>query len=174
MLSPKSNWFWYIQQQKLCISLGDELEFVTAFSLSMLLNTPQTPALFSLENSACYTALADRLQSSDLRRSAAQQTQILLNATAALSFHKPLSPKSWFFSTQATFGAHKQLAFLENEYGNGLVLAISEEYGAVTCMLLSASLQLNEHKSLSQFQLIKVMANRLIPFIAEMPSRQTA
>ncbi|MFT4994518.1 MAG: cell division protein ZapC [Paraglaciecola sp.] len=174
MLSPKSNWFWYIQQQKLCISLGDDLEFVTAFSLPMLLNTPQEPALFSLENSECYLTLADRLLSSDLSRSPAQQTQILLNATAALTFHKPLSPKSWFFCAQDTFGTHKQLGFLENEYGSALVLAISEEYGAVTCMLLSDSLQLNQHKSLAQFQLIKVMANRLIPFIAEIPSRKTA
>lgn len=174
MLLPKSDWYWYTQQQKLCISLGDELEFVTEFNLSKLLNTPQQPALFSLENSACYLALADRLQSSDLRRSEAQKTQILLNATAALTFHKPLSPKSWYFSTQDTFGSHKQLAFLENEYGKGLVLAISEEYGAVTCMLLSASLKLNQHKSLGQFQLIKIMANRLIPFIAELPSLQTA
>jgi len=170
MLSPKSNWYWYTQQQKLCVSLGDDLEFVTAFSLPMLLNTPKEPMLFSLENSACYLSLADKLQRSDLRRSPAQMTQILLNATAALTFHKPLSPKSWFFSAQDTFGAHKQLAFLENEYGKGVVLVISEEYGAITCMLLSDSLQLNQHKSLVQFQLIKVMANRLSPYISDMPS----
>ena len=174
MLSPKSNWYWYAQQEKLCVSLGDDLEFVTAYGLPKLLNTPQSPQLFSLQDSACYLTLMDKLQFSELTYSGAQLTQILLNATAALTFHKPLSPRSWFFAKQDTFGAYKQLAFLENEQGRALVLVISEEYAAVTCMVLSLCMHLDQHKSLAQFQLIKVMANRLIPYISTLFHQQSA
>jgi cell division protein ZapC len=174
MLQPKTDWYWYIQQHTLCISLGNDLQFTTAYNLDKLVNTPHKHSLFSLANSECYLHLADKLEESGLPLSGAQITQILLNACAALAFHKPLSPKSWHFEVQESFGVYKQLAVLEGKVGKGLVLALEHEYSTVTCMLLSAELQLNETKSLKQFQLIKVMSDRLIPYIAETAILKTA
>jgi cell division protein ZapC len=174
MLQPKTDWYWYSQQDALGISLGKDMAFLTAFKPTNLVNVPDKPQLFNLQDSENYLRLADKLQNSDLSRSPAQLTQIALNACAALAFHKPLSSKSWYFTQQVTHGACNSLSFLENQYGKGIVLAISTEHGAVTCMLLSESLRLSEHKSMREFQLIKVMENRLIPYIAESVNLQRA
>ncbi|MFT5676880.1 MAG: cell division protein ZapC [Paraglaciecola sp.] len=174
MLQPKTDWYWYTQQHTLCISLGDEFEFTTAFNLDKLVNTPHKSRLFSLADSECYLHLADKLEESSIALSDAQTTQLLLNACAALAFHKPMSPKSWYFEVQDNFGVYKKLALLESKFGEGLVLVLEQEYSTVTCMLISAGLQLNETKSLKQFQLIKVMADRLVPYIAKTSILKTA
>jgi cell division protein ZapC len=174
MLQPQTDWYWYTHQHKLCISLGEDLQFTTAFNLDKLVNTPHKQRLFSLENSECYLRLADKLEQSGLVLSSAQKTQVLLNACAALAFHKPMSPKSWYFDVQENCGVYKRLAVLEGKIGKGLVLALEQEYSTVICMLLSPELQLNETKSLKQFQLIKVMSDRLVPYITETPIRKTA
>lgn len=174
MLEPKTEWYWYIEKHTLCISLGDDLQFTTAYNLDKLVNTPHKQRLFNMADFECYLHLAEKLEESGIALSGAQTTQVLLNACAANAFHKPITPKSWYFEVQENFGVNRQLGLTEGKFGNGLMLVLDQEYSTVTCMLLSPELQLNETKSMRQFQLIKVMSNRLIPYIAETVIRKTA
>ena len=174
MLEPKTDWYWYIEQHTLCISLGDDMQFTTAYNLDKLVNTPHKQRFFNMADFECYLHLADRLEESGIALSGAQTTQVLLNACAALAFHKPVTPKSWYFDVQENCGVNKQLAILEGKFANGQVLVLAHEYSTATCMLLSTELQLNETKSLKQFQLIKVMSDRLIPYFSETTVRKSA
>ncbi|MFQ3196938.1 MAG: cell division protein ZapC [Paraglaciecola sp.] len=111
--------------------------------------------------------------------SSAQLSQILLNATAALAFHKHLSVKSWHFATQQTPGIHCQLALLEplaqdEVYKLGQVLVLQQDRQASTCMSLAPTFQINATKTLAQFELIRVMNNRFIPYIADIASSKRA
>lgn len=167
MLQPKIHWYWYCDNQHLMLSLAKNLQFETPFKLRSLLNLPKDKQGFSLLDTERYTSLAEQLESSNLIVSAAELTQILLNAVAALAFHKPATLCSWYFSEQSDAGVFKQLASLENQEGTGNVLVLEQSDKVATCMVISKSLILSPNKQLKQFELIKVMNNRLIPLIAQ-------
>lgn len=179
MLLPKTDWFWYTHQQALRIDLGEELSFVVPYSMKNLINLPMDKQLFSLEDTEHYACIADNLEQSDLALSPGQITQILLNATAALAFHKPVPVKSWHFATQCTPGVHCQLALLEplfqeQRFDLGQMLVLHQDANTATCMSLGSSFQINATKTLAQFELIKVMNNRLIPLIPDIPISKRA
>ena len=175
MLQPKTDWYWYCDKQHLMLSLGQNLQFKTAYLSHRLLNAPTDKQWFSVEDSAHYSFLADHLQSCRLNVSGAELTQILINAVAALVFHKPVALRSWYFAEQTHSGAIHQLASLENDKGKGDVLLLEQNANAATCMVISKSLTLDCDKQLNQFELIKVMKNRLVPFISHtVPLSQSA
>lgn len=172
MLLPKTDWFWYTHQQTLRIDLGGDLSFVVPYPLKLLINLPMGKQLFSLQDTEHYVGLGENLAQSGITLGSGQLSQILLNATAALTFHKPLSVKSWHFATQGTPGVHCHLALLEpliqdGSYALGEVLVLQQDRDTATCMSLAPSFQINATKTLAQFELIKVMNNRLIPYIAD-------
>jgi cell division protein ZapC len=167
MLQPKIDWYWYCDEQYLMLSLNKNLQFQTAFKISCLLNLPKEKIWFSLLDTERYMKLAEQLQASQLRIGDAELTQVLLNATAALAFHKPVTLRSWYFSEQRNPGSIRQLASLENQDGKGNVLILEQSKEVATCMVISKNLILSSNKHLNQFDLIKVMNNRLVPFIAQ-------
>lgn len=179
MLLPNTDWFWYTHEQTLRIDLGEALSFVVPYPVKNLINLPMGKRLFSLEDTEHYASLADNLEQSDLALSSGQLTQILLNATAAMAFHKPVAVKSWHFATQHTPGVHCQLALLEplfqeQKFDLGKMLVLMQDGNTATCMSLTPGFQINATKTLAQFELIKVMTNRLIPFIPDIPLSKRA
>ncbi|MFQ3234833.1 MAG: cell division protein ZapC [Paraglaciecola sp.] len=179
MLFPKTDWFWYVHQQTLRIDLGGDLSFVVPYPLKLLINLPMGEQFFSLQDTEYYISLAENLAENATAMGSGQLSQILLNATAALAFHKPLSVKSWHFATQATPGVHCQLALLEpltqdGDYELGQVLVLQQDREASTCMSLAPTFQINATKTLVQFELIRVMNNRFIPYIADIASSKRA
>tara|TARA_R110000868_G_scaffold149511_1_gene371956 strand:- start:612 stop:1139 length:528 start_codon:yes stop_codon:yes gene_type:complete len=167
MLQPKTDWYWFCDQQHLMLSLGQNLQFKTAYSCNRLINAPSDKQWFNVDDSAHYSAIADRLLMSHLNLGGAELTQIVINAVAALVFHKPVALRSWYFIEQTHYGVSHHLASLENDQGKGDVLLLEHDSNVATCMVISNSLELNSDKQLGQFELIKVMKNRLIPFIAD-------
>ncbi|KXI29476.1 hypothetical protein AX660_12890 [Paraglaciecola hydrolytica] len=149
------------------LSLGQNLQFKTAYKSKCLTTMPTDKQWFSMEDSAHYVNLAEQLQASYINLSSAELTQILINGVAALVFHKPVALRSWYFTEQTHFGAIHQLASLENELGKGDVIVLEQDANVATCMVISTSLSLINDKQLAQFELIKVMKNRLIPFILQ-------
>lgn len=166
MLQPTTEWYWYCDKQYLMLSLNKNLQFQTAYKTNKLLNLPLGKQWFSLSDAERYMTLAEQLQSSQLKVNEAELTQILLNAVAAKTFHKPVTLRSWYFSTQNHGGAIRQLASLENQAGKGNVLVLEQGQDVATCMVISSGLLLSVNKQLNQFELVKVMNNRLIPYIA--------
>ena len=167
MLQPKADWYWFCEQQSLMLSLGANLQFKTAYSNKHLLHRPDGKQWFSLEDTARYHALAEQLKASGLAVSGAELSQILINAVAAQGFHKPVTLRSWYFAEQPHFGVVHQLASLENALGKGHVLVLEQDANVANCMVISKCLSLHDDKKLAQFELIRVMKNRLVPFIAQ-------
>lgn len=165
MLTPTTQWYWFCDEQQLMLSLGDELCFKTAYGSKHCLNLPKQPIAFSLEDYNCYLSLAASIEDSGLVLSTPKLTEVVLNAVAAQSFHKPVALKSWYFDEQGYSGSYHQLAKLENTFGRADVLILHHEVEVVTVMVLSESLPISDHKSLSQFSVVKVARNRLSPYL---------
>jgi cell division protein ZapC len=74
-------------------------------------------------------------------------------------------PKSWFFdvSDECVYCDVGKLFQLNCGYSKVLALVIANGLQAATVMILSQYCQLSENKSLAQFDIIKVMHNRLHP-----------
>jgi cell division protein ZapC len=186
MLQPQSNWFWFTENRQLMLSMGEQWQCTTAYGEKQIVDLPSvdissgncgtkdSEKWFSLSDTQWYLTIANSLVASGANFSEAQLTHILINATAALRFHKPISPKSWFFDEVENYGVHNRLARINNILNSGVVLILSDEEPLATCMLISAHLHLTEVKHLEQFELIKVAKNRLEPFLGGQLSQLTA
>ena len=174
MLQPMSDWYWFTEKNQLTLSMGKQWQCTTAYGQQQIIDLPKSSQLFSLSDTECYLSLASHLVDSGGQFSEAQLTHILINATAAMMFHKPVTPKSWFLDEVESFGFHHRLARVANKYNSGVVLVLTDEHSLTTCMLISSKLQLNENKYLLQFDLIKVAKTRLEPLFAETSSQLTA
>lgn len=174
MLQPRSDWYWFSESGQLMLSMGKEWQCTTAFGEKQIIDLPKSQQLFSLSDTEYYLGFANHLHACGAQFSDAQLTHILINATAAIMFHKPISPKSWFFDEIEAYGFHHRLARVSNKYNSAAVLVLTDEHALVTCMLISSKLQLNDNKILKQFELVKLAKNRLEPLISESTSLLTA
>lgn len=156
------------------LSMGKEWQCTTAYGQQQIIDLPKSHQLFSLSDTECYLSFANHLLASGGKFSDAQLTHILINATAAMMFHKPITPKSWFLDEIAAFGFNNRLARVANRFNSGVVLVLTDEQALVTCMIISSKLQLNENKFLRQFDLIKLAKTRLEPLLAESSTQLTA
>ncbi|MBL4629694.1 MAG: cell division protein ZapC [Paraglaciecola sp.] len=169
-----SDWYWFTEQSQLMLSMGKQWQCATAYGQKQIVDLPLSHQHFSLCDTECYLSLANHLVEGRGKFSQAQLTHILINATAAMTFHKPVSPKSWFLDEVESFGFHHRLATVTNKYNSAVVLVLTDEHTFATCMLVSSKLQLNENKYLNQFDLIKLGKTRLEPLFAETYSQLTA
>ncbi len=174
MLQPMPNWFWFTENRRLMLSMGDEWQCTTAYDEKHIVNFPSANQLFSLKDTEWYLSLGDSLSNSVYNFSEAQLTHIVINATAALQFHKPVTAKSWFFHQADGSGHHHRLSRIKNSYGQGLVLVLTEEGALATVMLISGQFWLTEKKRLVQFDLIKLSKERLEPLLTLEHSQLTA
>lgn len=174
MLQPMTDWYWFTDNGQLMLSMGNEWQCTTAYGQKQIVNMPKTNQLFSLMDTECYLTLAEKLSASCGHFSEAQLTHILINATAAMMFHKPVTPKSWLFDEVEDYGVHHRLARLSNKFDSGVVVVLTDEHSLATCMLISAQLQLGETKFLGQFDLVKIAKTRLEPLVSEETSQLTA
>ena len=174
MLHPMSDWYWFSENSRLMLSMGEEWQCTTAYGQQQIIDLPKSQQLFNLSDSECYLTFANHLLASGGHFSDAQLTHILINATAATMFHKPVSPKSWFLDEIESFGFHHRLARVVNKFNSAVVLILTDELSLATCMLISSKLQLNENKFLKQFDLIKLAKTRLEPLLSESSSQLTA
>lgn len=174
MLQPRSDWYWFSENGRLMLSMGKEWQCTTAFDEKQIIDMPVSHQLFNLSDTECYLALANHLIASGAQFSDAQLTHILINATAAIMFHKPVAPKSWFFDEIECYGFHHRLARVSNKFNSAAVMVLTDENALTTCMVISSKLQLNENKILKQFELIKLAKTRLEPLLSETSSLLTA
>ncbi|WP_438863691.1 cell division protein ZapC domain-containing protein [Neptunicella sp.] len=168
MLQPSIQWCWYFEQQHQCLALElDDMLCLTPYRQKHLLPAAMQRQGFNLEQLDYYTQVAEKLSHFEQQFSAASATQIAIYATAVNSFYRPLMPKSWYFKRQLSVGHHHGLAVLENTLGQGAVLIIDKDKTCSLCMLLSQTMQLDEHHQLGQFSVIKVMNDCLFPYFPE-------
>lgn len=163
---PNKDWHWEFnaRYQQLSISLGSEMEFLTPYTTKLLIPDAFSASEFNVEHAAFYIKMLELLPKV-LHISDAGIVQTALNATAAHFMLKPQMPKSWYFeqSEECVFSGVGKLFQLTCNGVGVLVLVIEESLQAATVMLLSSSCQLSDSKSLKQFDVIKVMHDRLHP-----------
>ena len=180
MLQPTNLWQWQYAESgdELRLDLDATMAFSTAYRKKHLTQEIFRDSQFSVEDAHFYQLICMQFQSLNLY-SDAQIVQIALNATAVKRFFKPTMPKSWYFKenqlmnfnqghiggyggagNQVSLGVGKScLLYTEDNVGQFLLVECGDS--ASLCMLLDESLALNESKSLNQFEIIKVMNDRL-------------
>jgi len=166
LLQPTNNWFWHFcdEQQRVMLDMGDELElmFVSHYVVKKLVPAARDGGRFSVDDASLYYRFIDGLAATTLP--AAVKVQTVLNAIAAIRYHKPLMPQGWFFREQVEVVAPEEGMVIEldsvsGSHGSFMVVECNQDTSL--CLLLDAGLKLNEQKNLSQFDLVKVMNNRL-------------
>jgi cell division protein ZapC len=175
MFIANGNWQWYWDEnaQRLAILLDDDRRLVTGYGSKELRGQKISPTQFSMSHMQIYTELEDKIDLLPMDLSELQQTQIALNGTAALVFHKPVALKSWHF-LQHTAAQEVIFATLETDQDCAVVLVLETTANICTCMLLSEYLSITETKNLMQFGLVKVNSDRLLPIELLQPLQKRA
>lgn len=176
MLIPEGSWAWCWDDDADClaIQLHNGLYFKTAYQQRQLHNEALSRAPFDIQHMQIYMQISDFLIDIPVCLSSAQKTQIALNATAAISFHKPVPNKSWFYQDCPAGGCSNQYASLLTQDGQGQVLVLETQNQFSTCLLLSDQLKLDSGLVLDPFSVIKVASNRLHSITEALSARKTA
>jgi len=163
---PKSNWQWVFdtERSQLTLQMGDYVIDII-YKNSMLALPDNQPLAFTIEDVARYTQL---FESSSLKGYHPEfACKIILHILAVDLFHKPIMPKSWWF-TDSPVPASNSIDKMShvtitakggNESAHYLVL--EDDGGFILCMLIDHIHQLSTRKSLPQFQIIKVTSDKL-------------
>lgn len=178
MLFPKGNWSWYVDADTQClaIQLDEELHFVTPYSATKLNQNVTDRQHFDVNDTQVYFSIAEKLDSCGVEFTAAQKTQIALNGVAATLFHKPIGLKSWFYNEISEGDYCHPISSIQTEFGEATVLVLEQTDSNCLCFLLSPELKITETKSHMQFDLLKVVSNRLSPLLtnSELHLQKTA
>jgi len=165
-IKPNKNWKWNFCQSKnrLTLDMGDDMIFVSAFEKRHLVNDAFNRAFISVEQSEDFTLFVEKLEQ-QLPVPDDFLYQIALNCLVAKSFYKPLMPKSWFFNQvpMLSNALLSNVVKLQSSIEERHYVIVESNLNASTLMLIEKSHNLNDVKALNQFDLIKVMNDRLIP-----------
>ncbi|SUI72487.1 cell division protein ZapC [Shewanella morhuae] len=170
LLMPQKDWQWKYNDSYglLGVSLGSEIEFLTAYKARSLIPDALSGMEFSIEHAKFYMSLIDKLPKA-LSLTDAAIVQIALNATAAHFMLTPQMPKSWFFdnSDVCVYSDVGKVFELKCQKQRVLALVIENTLQSALVMLLSPGCVLSSAKIMQQFETIKVMHNRLHPLRAQ-------
>jgi cell division protein ZapC len=170
-----SQWRWIYdpEQQQLQIELEQGVFHDAPYKPSKLVPLHAMNAAFSMEDAATFQGFFDVLEASNCL----SPTVILaaaLNHTIYQRFGRPQMPQSWYFQT----AEHPLDSALEigtlvrlNSGLADVLCAISSIEGEfVECLVLAEEFPLSDIKVLRQFDVIKVMPNRLQPALSQSQS----
>ncbi|ADN76088.1 protein of unknown function DUF1379 [Ferrimonas balearica DSM 9799] len=165
-ITPEPCWAWmyHHDEDKLALELGEDWLFLSPFSARHLIPDSLHGAAFSAQHADYYNDVLDRLRK-QLPNSAPEVVQIALNLTAAHFFSLPMMPKSWFFQTSAhiAYACNGKLVELDTGSERARFAVVDGGEQSSLLMLLEQSLALGNKKTMKQFELIKVMNDRLSP-----------
>ena len=170
LLMPQKDWQWKYNDSYglLGVSLGSEIEFLTAYKAKLLIPDALSGMEFSIAHAKFYMSLIDKLPKA-LSLTDAAIVQIALNATAAHFMLTPQMPKSWFFdnSDVCVYSDVGKVFELKCQKQRVLALVIENTLQSALVMLLSPACVLSGARTRVQFGPIKVMHNRLHPLRAQ-------
>ncbi len=140
LLLPQKDWHWKYNDSYgvLGVSLGAEIEFLTAYKAKSLIPDALSSMEFNIAHAKFYMSLLDKLPKT-LSLTDAAIVQIALNATAAHFMLTPQMPKSWFFdcSDVCVFSDVGKVFELKCQKQRSLVLVIENTLQSALVMLLS-------------------------------------
>ncbi|MDO6705326.1 cell division protein ZapC [Photobacterium sp. 1_MG-2023] len=166
MLKPNNSWTWYYDQKNdsLMLDLGEEMVFRVSIPSKHLISCAFTRGEFTVDDASTYQTFLENIQALSL--SAPRKVELALNAVAASRFHKPMMPKSWFFTQQEREYSPQngEIIMLDTEFGSAAYLVIENSGCASLCMLADVNAhRLAVGKDLDFCCVIKVMNDRMQP-----------
>ncbi|NTS78723.1 cell division protein ZapC [Catenovulum sp. SM1970] len=166
--NPKWKWHFDIEQGQLMLDM-DEMMFVVAAKKSKLLDEVKKEDIpFSVEDCDSYTVYYHALEDVfDLAEPIL--TQMALNATALVTYSKPMGAKSWFVNpnTGDIPDLFEQVVTLTSDTQQGLFLLLERANESSLLMLLNPSFELNGGSQMKQFELIRVINDRLGRYVSQ-------
>jgi cell division protein ZapC len=168
MLQAGKDWRWEIcaERNRLVLKVDSaQDELVLPYKIRQLNQFATQGADFSLQDASMYEQVSQYLNSF-VSWTDGEIAVISLHATAAKNYLNPVLAKSWFFkpyhgqipSTEAVVELNSN-----NQVGRFLIVECDSENSL--CMCLESSMQLDEHFSLSRFETIKVLNDRIYPVL---------
>lgn len=144
--------------------MSDDMVFVSAFEKRHLVSDAFSNEPMSVEQGEDFMLFFEKLEH-QLPLPIDFIYQITLNCLIAKLFYKPLMPKSWFFNpTSAVSNALVgNVVKLQSSSQERHYVIVESNCNASTLLLIEKSHELNDVKLLNQFDMIKVMNDRLIP-----------
>lgn len=176
MLQASKQWQWVAcpNKNRLLLDLSDNMQLCTPYKLRQLTDTVLDNPRFSLEDAQFYEQVYNYLSEFELW-SDAQTCQIALNATAAKFHLKPVLAKSWFFEQYTgSQPSVEAIVKLVSKSQTGDFLIIDHCPQASVCLNLSEVFKLDENISIAQFEVIRILNNRVHPILNHHYNSQTA
>lgn len=164
LLHPNKNWHWLFDSklQRMTLLLGEQMQFVSELEGRKMSPAASQAGEFTCEQTQYYLYLLEVLE--DTNWPDPIKVQTALNALTMKYFHKPMMPQSWFFTQGSEmqpcqFG---ELIQLKTQKSLAWFMVLEAEPTSALCMCLDKELWLSGAKSMSQFDVIKVMRDRII------------
>ncbi|WP_404340235.1 cell division protein ZapC domain-containing protein [Pseudoalteromonas mariniglutinosa] len=176
MLQASKQWKWLacVTKNRLLVDLDQDMQLCTPYKLRQLTDAALLEPNFSLADAAFYQEVYQYLDTFSLW-SPAQLCQIALNATAVKYHLKPVLAKSWFFNEYTGVEPSVEaIVQLNSVVQQGEFLIVEHSDDASLCINLSEHFQLDENLSLAQFEVIKVLNNRIHPVYIQQKQCKTA
>lgn len=176
MLEAQPSWQWQVchKQNRLLLDMNEQMQFCTPFKLRQLTEEALKCPQFTSEDAAFYQQVCEYLTSFALW-SDAQVCQISLNATAVKHYLKPVLAKSWFFNVYSGSQPNREaIVQLQSTQQLGQFLIVDCDQSASTCICLEPEFALDENLSLQQFEVIKVLNDRVAPLIGAQETQKRA
>ncbi|MCV2884150.1 cell division protein ZapC [Aestuariibacter sp. AA17] len=173
MLTPDVSWYWYVDEQRNCLSiaLSETLHFATPYQVKQLIDIPRRPCPITLEQMAFFHELHQAILSVNVSYSDAEILQMLLNAMAAMFFHKHVAQKNWLYHEAEEPVQGDVFGLISTDHGQTTCLIFAVEGGSAKAITLD-SLHLTDDKSIDTFSLIRVSTHRLSPVSTQVSLRQ--
>lgn len=164
-MQATKEWRWvYEPEQQLKVILNNELEHIAPFKAARLVPLHPINEAFSTEDALNFQNLYEGLERYE-EVPPLLRFQASLNHVIFQRFGRPQMPQSWYFQCAeqplAEVPEVGQLVNLNSGLAEALCVICATTTDFIECMVLSDSFPLSEIKELAQFEVIKVMPNRL-------------
>lgn len=176
MLQASMEWHWYVNTQynRLMLDMGPDMQLCTPFKPRQLNQIALDGANFSCNDAQFYEQVCQYLKSFAIWRDQ-EICQIALNATAAKFYLNPMLAKSWFFIQNTTGQAVTEAVItLQSKIQRGQFLIVDCEHESALCMCLENNYQLDENIALNQFEVIRVLLDRVMPLLLSAEQQKRA
>lgn len=176
MLQASMEWSWTadITRNRLLLDMSSTMQLCTPFKLRQLSDSALQGENFSLEHAHFYEQVSSYLSSFNLW-SEAVVCQIALNATAARFLLKPTLAKSWFFNEYSgSVPSTEAIISLSSKSQTGQFLIVECGRDASLCMCLEDTFQLDANLCLGQYEVIKVLNDRIHPILIHQAQQKRA
>ncbi|MFY8273399.1 cell division protein ZapC domain-containing protein [Pseudoalteromonas sp. SSDWG2] len=175
MLQAQQYWQWLFCEQTNCLLLDmGDMQFATPYKRRQLTDEALSNPNFNLQDADFYQQVCQYLATFSLWTDA-QICQIALNATAVKHYLKPMLAKSWFFAPYAGGQVNQEaIVGLTSKAQRGQFLIVDCDQSASVCLCLEPQFALDDNLTLAQFEVIKVLNDRIEPLFCAQGQQKRA